>query len=155
MARRLRAVATAAAILFGATVTLQAAARQAQDTPSEDELYEHPYIGQICGDNVVSKKLYNGARRYGNFCHRCHGEAGLGSSFAPSLVESLKRLSREQFEDVVVNGRRNLVAGQEKVMPSFGDVTDVMLYLEDIYAYLKAVSDGKLKPGPLQRGCES
>lgn len=155
MARRLRAVATAAAILCGATIGLQAAAQQAQETPSEDELYERPYIGEICGDNVVSRKLYNGARRYGNFCHRCHGEAGLGSSFAPSLVDSLRRLSREQFEDVVVNGRKNLVAGQEKVMPSFGHVTDVMLYLEDIYAYLKAVSDGELKPGPLQRGCES
>lgn len=155
MARRLRAVATAAAILLGTSVVLQAAGARAQQEPSEDELYERPYIGQICGDNVVSKKLYNGARRYGNFCHRCHGEAGLGSSFAPSLVDSLKRLSREQFEDVVVNGRRNLVAGQEKVMPSFGHVTDVMLYLEDIYTYLKAVSDGKLRPGPLKRGCGS
>ncbi len=139
-----------AALLLAGSVTVAGAAEDGGE-PSEDELYERPYIGQICGDNVVSKQLYNGARRYGNFCHRCHGEAGLGSSFAPSLVESLKRLSRDEFNEVVVNGRENLAAGQEKVMPSFGHVTDVMLYLEDIYMYLKAVSDGKVKPGPLER----
>ena len=144
-------LALAMALALGMLAVATARAAEDREAVDEDELYERPYIGQICGDNVVEKQLYNGARRYGNFCLRCHGEAGLGSSFAPSLVESLKRLSRDEFNEVVVNGRRNLVAGQEKVMPSFGHVNDVMLYLEDIYMYLKAVSDGEIKPGPLER----
>ena len=32
-------------------------------------------------------------------------------------------------------------------MPAFGEVEDVALYIEDIYAYLKARSDGALGRG--------
>ncbi len=123
--------------------------QQTAGAQDEDWEYEHPY--KVCGDNMVDKKTYNGARRYGNFCHRCHGPDGRGSSYAPSLVESLKTMSRDEFNEVVVNGKKDLGAGQEKVMPSFGHVTDVMLYLDDIYAFLKAMSDGKIRGGRLKR----
>jgi hypothetical protein len=36
-------------------------------------------------------------------------------------------------------------------MPAFGTVEDVMLYLDDIYAYLKARSDGALGRGCPER----
>jgi hypothetical protein len=32
-------------------------------------------------------------------------------------------------------------------MPAFGEVEDVALYIDDIYAYLKARSDGVLERG--------
>jgi len=36
-------------------------------------------------------------------------------------------------------------------MPPFGTVPDVVNYLDDIYAYLKARSDGKLPRGRPER----
>ncbi len=102
-------------------------------------------------DGKVDKGTYNGYRRYGESCLRCHGPDGSGSSYAPSLVDSLKTLSYEDFAGTVVNGKKNLSAGQEKVMPSFAEVQDVMFYIDDIYAYLKARSDGALGRGRPER----
>ena len=36
-------------------------------------------------------------------------------------------------------------------MPPFGEVEDVLLYLDDMYAYLKARSDGVLGRGRPER----
>jgi methanol metabolism-related c-type cytochrome len=114
-----------------------------------DDAYERPY--QICAPNVVDRGTYNGYRRYHAYCHVCHGPDGLGSSYAPNLVDSLKVMKRDDFSQVVAGGRQNLAAGKESVMPAFYEVADVMNYLEDIYAYLKARSDGKLGRGRPER----
>jgi methanol metabolism-related c-type cytochrome len=98
-------------------------------------------------DGKVDKATYNGYRRYHASCHTCHGPDGLGSSYAPSLVESLKVLDYDQFSEVVINGRQNVTGTQKNVMPAFGTVEDVALYVEDIYGYLKARSDGVLDRG--------
>ena len=102
-------------------------------------------------DGKVDKATYNGYRRFGNACERCHGQGGAGSSFAPSLIESLKKLSYDDFTETVINGRKNLADGQNKVMPSFGTNEDVVTYMDDIYGYLKARSDGALKGGRPER----
>jgi mono/diheme cytochrome c family protein len=102
-------------------------------------------------DGKVEIHVYNGYRRYGDGCMRCHGPDGAGSSYAPDLTASLKRLSEDQFKETVINGRQNLANGQDKVMPAFGTVPDVVNYLDDIYAYLKARSDGKLPRGRPER----
>lgn len=114
-----------------------------------DEAYERPY--RICGQNVVDRGTYNGYRRYHAYCHVCHGPDGLGSSYAPNLLESLKVMARDDFSQVVAGGRQNLAAGKESVMPAFYEVADVMNYLEDIYSYLKARSDGNLGRGRPER----
>ncbi|MFO1039795.1 MAG: c-type cytochrome [Geminicoccaceae bacterium] len=102
-------------------------------------------------DGKVDQGTYNGYRRYASACHVCHGPDGLGSSYAPALVDSLKRLSYEQFTEVVINGRQNLTNGNDKVMPSFGNTMDVAMYIDDIYAYLKARSDGAIGRGRPQK----
>ena len=102
-------------------------------------------------DGKVDKGTYNGWRRYHADCHTCHGPDGLGSSYAPNLTESLKRLSYEDFAEVVINGRQNVSGTAQNVMPAFGENQDVALYLDDIYAYLKARSDGALDRGRPQR----
>jgi hypothetical protein len=76
-----------------------------------------------------------------------NGFDGLGSSFAPSLVESLKTLSYADFTNIVVGGRKDVNTANEKVMPSCGTDRNVMCYLDDIYVYLRARSDGKLGGG--------
>jgi methanol metabolism-related c-type cytochrome len=113
-----------------------------------EENGEKPYTVK---DGKVDQHTYNGWRRYTESCLRCHGPDGAGSSYAPDLTQSLKSISEEDFKEVVVNGRVNVNAASENVMPPFGTVEDVMSYLDDIYAYLKARSDGVLDRGRPQR----
>ena len=95
----------------------------------------------------VDKKTYNGWRRYTESCLRCHGPDGAGSSYAPSLVDTAKTMTQDQFNEIVVNGRINVNAANENVMPPFGTVEDVVTYLDDIWAYLQARADGVLGRG--------
>jgi mono/diheme cytochrome c family protein len=71
-------------------------------------------------------------------CDRCHG-ANQEGLVGPSLVESLKVLSRDEFKQTVTGGRL------EKGMPSFSTSNMVMSNLDNLYAYLKGRSDGAIK----------
>lgn len=115
---------------------------------TQEEWEEHPYIIE---DGQVDFGTYNGYRRYHSHCHTCHGPDALGSSYAPALLESMQTLSYSDFLEVVVNGRENVSRAQWSVMPGFGEVPDVMLYIDDIYAYLKARADDALGRGRPQR----
>lgn len=125
----------AVALAFGTGLVLAA---------EGDQTSEKPYT---VIDGKVDKKTFNGWRRYTESCMRCHGPDGAGSSYAPDLVESVKHMTQDQFNDVVVNGRTNVNAASENVMPPFGEVEDVVAYLDDMWAYLKARSDGVLGRG--------
>lgn len=85
---------------------------------------------------------FSGYIRYSSECLRCHGPDGLGSTEGPALKDSLKTLSYSKFVARVAQGKQDLGAGQEKVMPSLGLDKNVMCYIDDIYVYLKARSDG-------------
>jgi len=102
-------------------------------------------------DGKVDRGTYNGYRRYHNSCHVCHGPDGLGSTFAPNLTDSLKRLDYYQFAETVAAGRQVAGASGDRVMPSFGTDPNVMNHLDDLYRYLKARSDGALDRGRPQR----
>lgn len=102
-------------------------------------------------DGKVDRGTYNGYRRYHSSCHVCHGPDGLGSSFAPPLIETLRQLDYEAFAEVVVNGRENVGASSNSVMPSFAFDPNVMEYMNDIYGYLRARTDGVLDRGRPQR----
>jgi methanol metabolism-related c-type cytochrome len=82
--------------------------------------------------------------RYGANCLACHGPDGLGSSYAPSLITSLKSLTYSDFIATVIAGKKNVSASQDLVMPPFGTNKNVMCYLDAIYIYLRARSDGVL-----------
>jgi len=84
---------------------------------------------------------FNGYRRYHAECHVCHGPAGIGSSFAPNLTESVKVLGYQGFLETVINGRTNVSNTENKSMPSFASNLNVMCFIDDIYAYLVARSD--------------
>lgn len=99
----------------------------------------------------VDQHTFNGYRRYGESCLRCHGPDGAGSSYAPNLTESLKHLSYDEVVNVITNGRQNVTKSQNNVMPAFGTTEDVILYIDDIYGYLKARSDDKLPRGRPKR----
>ena len=115
-----------------------------QSTAQNDPVY-------VVENGRVDQATYNGYRRYTESCLRCHGPDGAGSSYAPALMQSLKTMDYQQFAEVVVNGRKNVTSSSENVMPAFGTVEDVVLYLGDIYGYLKARSDDKLPRGRPKR----
>ncbi len=98
-------------------------------------------------DGTVDWPTYSGFRRYHSECHVCHGPDGEGSSYAPALKDSAIRMDYYDFFDVVVNGRKEVNAAKNLVMPSFGDNPNVMCYLNDIYVYLKARGAGAIPRG--------
>jgi methanol metabolism-related c-type cytochrome len=135
-------------VALSAALALAAAALSLSTPTVAQEEEEKPYS---IVDGKVDKGTYNGYRRYHAACHTCHGPDGLGSSYAPNLTDSLKRLSYEDFTEVVINGRENVTQTAHNVMPAFGHVEDVALYIDDIYGYLKARADGALGRGRPQR----
>ena len=52
-----------------------------------------------------------------------------------------------KFYGIVVGGKQDLGAGQEKVMPAFAENKNVMCYLDDIYIYLRARSQDAIPRG--------
>lgn len=111
------------------------------DAPDwEDKPYE--YV-----DGKVDFGTYNGFRRYHSSCHVCHGPDGLGSTYAPPLIESIPRIGYDGYLEAIVNGIQNVSTSEQSVMPSFGEDPNVMNYVDDIYAYLKARADGVIGRG--------
>ncbi|MBP6336464.1 MAG: c-type cytochrome [Vitreoscilla sp.] len=70
-------------------------------------------------------------------CDRCHG-ANQEGMVGPSLINSLKVLTKDEFKTTVINGRL------EKGMVSFGGSPMVMENIDNLYAYLKGRSDGAI-----------
>jgi mono/diheme cytochrome c family protein len=70
-------------------------------------------------------------------CDRCHG-ANQEGLVGPSLVNSLKVLSKDDFIKTVRDGRL------DKGMQSFGNSPAVMDNINQLYAYLKGRSDGAI-----------
>jgi len=99
---------------------------------------------RVKDDGTVDWYTYSGFRRYNSECIVCHGPNGDGSSFAPVLKDSVKRLSYSAFLGTVASGRKNVTTATENVMPAFGDNRNVMCYIDDIYIYLRARAYGKV-----------
>lgn len=101
-----------------------------------------PY--QVADGNKVDKTTLEGWRTWRALaCERCHGARQEGL-VGPSLVDALRRLSKEQFKQSVLQGR------PEKGMPNYDGSKMVTENLDGLYAYLKGRSDGAIQPGRLQ-----
>jgi mono/diheme cytochrome c family protein len=126
------------AILSAAAVMASRAAETAQ---AADPNSAAPYTVQ--GGDKVDPKTLDGWKTWRALaCDRCHGAEQEGL-VGPSLVDSLKTLSKEDFHTTVINGRA------EKGMPPWGASEMMQKNWEGLYAYLKGRSDGKIKPGHL------
>lgn len=116
-------------------VSIAAVCTSANDAPAADAPY------QVHAGNKVDEKTLKGWKTWRALaCERCHGAAQEGM-VGPSLVESLKKLSKEDFHTAIMNGR------PEKGMPPFNSSAMVNENWEGLYAYLKGRSDGKIQPG--------
>lgn len=70
-------------------------------------------------------------------CDRCHG-ANQEGLVGPSLIASLKTLSKDDFVKTVMNGRPNTQ------MVAFSGNEMVVKNIDQLYAYLKGRSDGAI-----------
>ncbi len=119
------------------TMGITAVCVSANDAPAGGDLY------QVQDGTKVDSKTLNGWKTWRALaCERCHGAAQEGM-VGPSLVESMKKLSKEDFHTTIMNGR------PEKGMPPFNTSAMVNENWEGLYAYLKGRSDGKIQPGRL------
>jgi hypothetical protein len=94
------------------------------------------------GNKVDPKTLMGWKTWRAMACERCHGQEQEGL-VGPSLVNSLKVLTKDQFHTTIINGRI------EKGMPNFGASKMVQENWENLYAYLKGRSEGNIQPGHL------
>ncbi len=132
-------------VTLAAAVALDAALAQETEPPPPG--WEHKsastplYI--VKDGNLVDPKTLMGWKTWRAMaCERCHGAEQEGL-VGPSLVNSLKTLTKDQFHTTITQGRL------EKGMPNFGGVKLVTDNWENLYAYLKGRSDGNIAPGHL------
>jgi quinoprotein dehydrogenase-associated probable ABC transporter substrate-binding protein len=94
------------------------------------------------GDKLaVTEAEYQGWKTFAVNCTRCHGEDAIGSALAPSLVKSLQgNVTHPVFVQTVTEGRI------PKGMPAWGPLL-TPTQIENLYAYVKARSEGRLAPG--------
>lgn len=125
------------AVVFGLAVSVSAA--------SQDDALAGKFYRAV--DGKVDGRTYNGYRRYHAGCNHCHGPDGMGSTFAPSLVDRLSEI--ETFRRVVRDGQSTGTS----VMKGFAGDPNIAPYVDDIYAYLQARADGAVDRGrPLKLG---
>jgi len=139
------ALAGAAPLIAKAEPPGDPAAVQSDDGKFRDKVGNPTY--NVAADGTVDWYTYSGFRRYHSECHVCHGPDGEGSTYAPALKNSRKTIGYADFYGIVAGGKQDLGAGNEKVMPAFGDNKNVVCYLDDIYIYLRARSQEAIPRG--------
>ena len=95
---------------------------------------------------LVSDSIYQGWKWFHVYCFRCHGEDAMNPVLpqAPDLRWVLstegKGYPRDSFEYTALNGR------PAKGMPAWKVLLDTAA-IKELYQYVRARSDGWLKPG--------
>jgi len=122
-------------LLAGAALAVGAAG--AQDKPQPTQGGNQPLYRVVDGYKVDANTM-NGFRAWrAAACDRCHG-ANQEGLVGPSLIASLKTLSKDDFIKTVRDGRL------DKGMVSFASSKTVMDNIDNLYAYLKGRSNGDI-----------
>ncbi len=103
--------------------------------------------------NVVPEKIWVGGkvydRAFGRGCGACHD-----ISSNPNLFESVKVLSKEEFINVLKNGRNGMPKAVAAIM-AVGPVKKAGYSedeaLEAVYEYVKGRADGSVPEGKLKK----
>ena len=136
MTIRIFSIARAIALMLFAmqAATHDAIAAEAKTVTGPDS---KPLYTVVDGYKVDANTM-NGFRAWrAAACDRCHG-ANQEGLVGPSLLESLKTVSKEDFIKTVRDGRL------DKGMVSFATSKTVMDNLDNLYAYLKGRSNGDI-----------
>jgi cytochrome c553 len=125
----------AIALLLCATpvASLTAGAQQAPAASADGK----PLYTVVDGYKVDHKTMEGFRAWRAAACDRCHG-ANQQGLVGPSLIESMKTISKEEFVKAVRDGRL------DKGMMSFSNSKTVMDNMDNLYAYLKGRSNGDI-----------
>lgn len=135
-------------VLMSAVLTAPAGAadgKRVEDGKYFDANDEPTY--NVKEDGAVDWYTYSGFRRYHSECHVCHGPDGLGSSYAPALIDTVKPGTYGEFLHIVSVGRERVTASETSKMPAFGENKNVYCYMDDIFVYLRARADKAIPRG--------
>jgi mono/diheme cytochrome c family protein len=102
---------------------------------------DQPKGGQAQLGEPAGQAILSGYRRYNSACNHCHGPDGVGSTFAPPLIDDPLPLAR--FAEIVREGS----ASGASVMRGFADDPNIAPYVQDIYLYLEARAAGTIGRG--------
>ncbi|MBO9469132.1 cytochrome C [Endozoicomonas sp. G2_2] len=138
-----------------ASVSNDSSASSSTSAAVEGDDEGNPYKVDCDGEGSckVSEAVMIGYEKFGNHCAQCHAQNAEGSTFAPSLVQRLKGMGQGRFTAAVAGGvtRLDSTTGQYSVMPAWSENEDVMSHMQQLWAFLKARSDGALPAGRPQR----
>jgi len=86
------------------------------------------------------KSVYDGWKWWHVYCYRCHGTDAVGTTNAPSLIDTNEKLSRAAFIKVVREGVK------DKGMAAWDKLLDAK-QMGQLYVYVRARADKVLPPG--------
>lgn len=111
----------------------------AQNLPAQAQQVAY----KVVDGNKVDENTLQGWKTWRALdCQRCHGPQQQGL-VGPSLIDALKVIDKDEFKRTVFGGRL------AKGMPDFSASKRMQDHWQDLYAYLKGRSDGKINPGDL------
>lgn len=123
--------------ITAAVVALPVVYAQNQPAQAQQVVYK------VVDGNKVDENTLQGWRTWRALdCQRCHGPQQQGL-VGPSLIDALKVIDKDEFKRTVFGGRL------AKGMPDFSSSKRMQDHWQDLYAYLKGRSDGKIQPGDL------
>jgi cytochrome c553 len=139
-------ISTAVIFLAAAGIVLSAC-QPSSETPKNQQApavkKEEPVYVVLDGDKVDAKTLEGWHTWRAMACERCHGAKQEGMT-GPALLDSLKRLTKEEFKKAVLEGR------PEKGMPNYNTTKLVVDNIDNLYAFLKGRSDNAIQAGRLK-----
>lgn len=103
---------------------------------------------------LVTEVEYQGWKYYHVYCERCHGPDALGAVDAADLRYSISSeggITADSFRVIVRKGTKN--PEENKVMKGFENLMDDQR-IDQVYAYIKARSEGRLAAGRPHRAPE-
>jgi hypothetical protein len=155
-------------LLYVISITVSAHAGEV-DTGGEDKDLPYRVV-----EGRVDESTYTGWRVFHSACYLCHGVDAVGTDVAPSLVDTVSEMSASDFAVAVLNRYRIALSfgdaakdgaastdplaefdpdevlsrkRGELMMPAWERSPAVKPHVLDIYAYVRARSDGVLGPG--------
>ena len=99
-----------------------------------------PRAAQAAPAADLDADVYNGWKWWHVYCYRCHGTDAVGTTNAPSLIDTNEKLSRAAFIKVVREGVK------DKGMAAWDKLLDAK-QMGQLYVYVRARADKVLPPG--------
>ena len=142
-------------LLIALSLMLIPSAGRTVDLPKDPDAGEPPGYCVACPKDVahaeaceVDKPTYIGWRAFQLHCFQCHGPGGIGTTFAPSVIDLMNQhVDYARFSYVMKHG----YTGRTGAMPTFEKNNAVLKDLGKIYGYLRARADGALPVGRPKR----